>query len=269
MDTAVLTQWMLSAVLGAVAAALAVRSIYMRRSALTNAQHSAELAQLRSQHEQASATLKDALSAEHERARQELQERQATALQTERTTCQREVQAAAHAAEASIASLTERHAQQIADMQARTDVQVTTALLGAEREHQSALAAERERLLILQQERLDAAERRFEERLQKVESPMTLEVHPFVNSTGKKLGPYDSTKVQVGYKYQLLVQGVPCFDAHEVVIEEQSKVEVDDKALAEWAEKAAALAQRVVSAKVGGVPGRLVSFASTVLRGHK
>ncbi len=149
------------------------------------------------------------------------------------------------------------------------EVQTTAALVAAEREHQNGLTAERDRLLIQQQERLDAAEKRFEVRLEKVESPLTLLVHPFVNSSGTKFGPYNSNTVQLGYKYQLLVQGMPCFDPHEVVIETQSKVEIDEKALAEWAGKAAALAQEAVNAKVGGIPGRLVSFASTVVRGRK
>ena len=269
MDAAVLTQWVLSAALGGAAGALAVRSIFVRRLALTNAQHAEELAEQRSQHEQASVELKDTLVAEHERALRQLQDQQAAALQTEHATCQREIQSAAQAAEANVASLTEHHSRQLEDMRARMEVQAGAALVAAERQHQTTLAAERERLLMQQQKRLAAAEQRFEERLQKIESPLTLEVHPFVNSTGKKIGPFDSTKVQVGYKYQLLVQGIPCFDPHEVLIEEQSKVELDEKALAEWADKAAALAQAAVAAKVGVVPSRIVSFASTVLQGRK
>lgn len=270
MDSSVVTQWILSAVLGGAAGAWAVRSIFMRRLALTKAQHAEELAEQRSQHEQSSVELKDALVVEHERALRQLHDQHAAAMQTERATCQREVQSAALAAEASIASLTDRHEQQFADMQARMEVQTTAALVAAEREHQKAISAERDRLLMQQQERLDAAEKRFEERLEKVESPLTLLVHPFVNSSGTKIGPiYNSNTVQLGYKYQLLVQGMPCFDPHEVVIETQSKVEIDEKALAEWAGKAAALAQEAVNAKVGGIPGRLVSFASTVLQGRK
>jgi hypothetical protein len=269
MDAAVMTQWALSAALGVAAGALVVRSIFMRRLALTSAQHAHELAELRSQHAQASAQLRDTLVAECELAMRELQDQQATALQNECARCQREVQSAAQVVEATIARLTERHSQQLADMRARMEVQTTAALVAAEREHQTALTAERERLLIQQQEKIDAAEQRFEERLQKVESPLTLSVHPFVNSTGTKFGPYNSSTVQLGYKYQLLVQGMPCFDPHEVVIQTQSKVEIDEKALAEWAGKAAALAQEAVNAKVGGIPGRLVSFASTVLQARK
>jgi hypothetical protein len=270
MDAAVLTQWVLSASLGGAAGAWAVRSIFLRRLALSKAQHAEELEEQRSQQEQASVELKNTLVAEHERALRHLQDQQAAAIQTERVTCQREAQSAAEAAEARIASLIERHAQQLADMQARMEVQTTAALVAAEREHQKALTAERDRLLIQQEERLDAAEKRFEERLEKVESPLTLLVHPFVNSSGTKIGPiYNSNTVQLGYKYQLLVQGMPCFDPHEVVIETQSKVEIDEKALAEWAGKAAALAQEAVNAKVGGIPGRIVSFASTVLQGRK
>jgi hypothetical protein len=269
MDAVVMTQWVLAAVLGAVAGAVAARSIFIRRLAAENAQHTDELEALRSQNAQASAALKQSLDAERERALRELKDQHAGVLQIERARFQREAEAAAQTAEASLASVAEHHAQQLADLQARLEVQASATLVAAEREHQTALAVERERLLMQQQEKIDAAEKRFEERLQKVESPLTLLVHPFVNSSGTKFGPYNSNTVQLGYKYQLLVQGMPCFDPHEVVIETQSKVEIDEKALAEWAGKAAALAQEAVNAKVGGIPGHIVSFASTVLQGRK
>lgn len=55
-------------------------------------------------------------------------------------------------------------------------------------------------------------QQRFDKQLKKIESPLTVLVHPFVNTSVDKGLIRNSSVIEVGYKYQLLVQGIPGFD---------------------------------------------------------
>ena len=140
------------------------------------------------------------------------------------------------------------------------------ALLDAERRHELSLLGERERLGEQLQASLQDAKERYEEQVKKIESPLTVLVHPFVNTSIEKGLIRNSSVVEVGYKYQLMVQGIPCFPPHDVVVERQSKVEVDEKALAAWSAKALELAEGVSRIGGGGAASALISVAKTVVR---
>lgn len=146
-------------------------------------------------------------------------------------------------------------------------------------DHQAALDAERERLNQILADQLRALELRHsnqlrtlelrhDDQIKKVESPLTVTVHPFVDAAEDKGMFKKSTTLEVGYKYQLMVQGIPCMEPHRVVVETQTKVELDDQAIKAFSEKALALAEAAANIKGGGA-GALISVAKTVVLGRK
>ena len=117
--------------------------------------------------------------------------------------------------------------------------------------------------------KLQAVELRHAEQLQKVESPLTVVVHPFVNTEVDEGFIKSTTSVEVGYKYQLMIQGIPCMEPHDVVVERQTKVKVDEQAIKAWGEKALALAEAAIQIKGGAAASSLISVAKTVIQGRK
>jgi hypothetical protein len=134
--------------------------------------------------------------------------------------------------------------------------------------HLAALDAEREKLNLRHADQLRALELRHDDQIKKVESPLTVTVHPFVDAAEDKGMFKKSTTLEVGYKYQLMVQGIPCMEPHRVVVETQTKVELDDQAIRAFSEKALALAEAAANIKGGGA-GALISVAKTVVLGRK
>lgn len=132
----------------------------------------------------------------------------------------------------------------------------------------AALDAEREKLNQRHGNQLAALELRHADQLKKVESPLTVTVHPFVDAAEDKGMFKKSTTLEVGYKYQLMVQGIPCMEPHRVVVETQTKVELDDQAIKAFSEKALALAEAAANIKGGGA-GALISVVKTVVLGRK
>lgn len=114
---------------------------------------------------------------------------------------------------------------------------------------------------------LRKAEENFAERLrEQSQSGLSVTVHPFVN-TSKQKGLFTSeTLVEVGYKYQLLIQGLPCFEPHTVVVETTREKEVNDETIELLKSKAVELAQLAASAKSGGLSAAFTIARAAVQR---
>lgn len=167
---------------------------------------------------------------------------------------------------ASLQALQTQHEQQRTHAHDSYVNDKAAALLDADRRHELNLMGERERLGEQLQASLQDAEKRHEEQVKKIQSPLTVLVHPFVNTSVEKGLIRNSSVVEVGYKYQLMVQGIPCFPPHDVVVERQSKVEIDEKAIAAFSAKALELAEGVTRVGGGGAASALISVAKTVVR---
>jgi len=165
--------------------------------------------------------------------------------------------------------LRKQHAHETAAIRAESQTALSTALNDAARRHEASLEVDRQKIAQLHENQIKALETRHAEQIQKVESPLTVVVHPFVDTTEDKGMFKKSTTVEVGYKYQLMVQGIPCMEPHRMVVETQTKSEVDADAFKAFSEKALALAEAAVQVKGGPAAGRLFSVARTVLMGHK
>lgn len=169
----------------------------------------------------------------------------------------------------SIALLQAQYDKRLAEAQAGVEGRVASALRESEHRHEVAMLAERERISLLHQDNLKATEDRLQAQLAKVESPLTVVVHPFVNTTIDKGLIRNSSVVEVGYKYQLLMQGIPCFPPHDVVVETQSKVEVDESKIKAWGARALEFAEGAAQIQGGGIASTLISVAKTVVQSRK
>jgi hypothetical protein len=125
---------------------------------------------------------------------------------------------------------------------------------------QSAIAEERK----ANQIRIRDLERHWQDRLES-QSKLSLSVvlYPFVNTVAERGMFTRESKVEVGYKYQLLVQGLPCFEPHVVVVETTQHKEINEEMIDLLKSKAAEFAQAAVEAK-GGFPGAIFSVAKAV-----
>ncbi|MBK6006344.1 hypothetical protein JJB11_09600 [Ramlibacter ginsenosidimutans] len=122
-----------------------------------------------------------------------------------------------------------------------------------------------------ERERAEAAVREAEERFaqqlrRRKEASLAVTVHPFVN-TARERGLFSSENViEIGYKYQLLIQGLPCFEPHTVVVETTRQKQVNDEMIELFKTKAVELAQLAANVKTGGATGALVSIAKAVVQ---
>lgn len=125
----------------------------------------------------------------------------------------------------------------------------------------------------LQQQRTEAkqalvdAQSQYERRLaEQSESALSVSVHPFVNTEAEKSLFSKQVKVEVGYKYQLFVQGLPCFEPHSVVVESTTHKEVNEQTIELLKGKAVEAAEAAVQIKGGGVAARVISIAKAAVR---
>lgn len=108
---------------------------------------------------------------------------------------------------------------------------------------------------------------RHEEKLkEQTESELSVTIHPFVNTQSKGTLFTKETEVEIGYKYQLFVRGLPCFEPHSVVIETSVEKEVDARRLEMFKDKALELAEALANLKSGGLAGKVITIAKTAVK---
>jgi hypothetical protein len=106
-----------------------------------------------------------------------------------------------------------------------------------------------------------------EQRVEEVKANgLSVVVHPFVNTEADKGIFIRSTKVEVGYKYQLFIQGFPCFEPHTVVLESTVHKEVDQQMLDLLKQKAEGAAEAAVQIPSGGAAKTAITIAKTLLK---
>lgn len=132
-----------------------------------------------------------------------------------------------------------------------------------ERAVQLAIDDERNRA----REALQQAEQRFSQTLEdQKNSALSVVVHPFVNTDAQKGMFTKETKIEIGYKYQLFVQGLPCFEPHTMVLESTVQKEVDQQTLDFLKSKAEQAAEAAVLVKGGGAAKTAITIAKTVFK---
>ena len=55
---------------------------------------------------------------------------------------------------------------------------------------------------------------------------MTVVTYPYIEECGEGGWVFDSRTAEVGYKYQLFIKGVPCFEPHKIILQKLTKKEV-------------------------------------------
>jgi hypothetical protein len=106
---------------------------------------------------------------------------------------------------------------------------------------------------------LAAAHQRHEVALQESkEHELSVMVYPFVNTEKDDGWINKNTLVEVGYKYQLLVKGLPCFPPHVEVSESFTQKEINQQTVELLKEKAEQLAQAAANVASAGKLGGIV-----------
>lgn len=118
--------------------------------------------------------------------------------------------------------------------------------------HHQALLESQNEARATQAKMLAEAEERFQKELVEVKkNDITVTVHPFVNTAKDEGLIFKDTRVEIGYKYQLFVKGLPCFAPHVEVTESSIQKEVNQESLKHLLERAEQLASAAVIAKTG------------------
>jgi hypothetical protein len=58
------------------------------------------------------------------------------------------------------------------------------------------------------------------------DNELTVLTYPFTEENGEDGLLTDSREVEIGYKYQLFIKGVPCLEAHKVVLNKLTKKQI-------------------------------------------
>jgi hypothetical protein len=151
-----------------------------------------------------------------------------------------------------VVSLTTRLEEQLREGHQTLDAEVRRA---AEEERERA----KQQLADTEQRHLQALE-------DQKKSALTVVVHPFVNTEGQKGIFTRETKVEIGYKYQLFVQGLPCFEPHTMVLESTTHKEVDERMIELLKQKAEQAAESAVLVSSGGAAKTAITIAKTALK---
>lgn len=91
----------------------------------------------------------------------------------------------------------------------------------------------KERLRVADEKAFNDGFRQAELRFEKNEAAFSVQVRPFISTIKDEGIIWDSTKSQVGFQYQLYVNGIPCFQPHVVVENEYHEDKVNDARL-QW-----------------------------------
>jgi hypothetical protein len=71
--------------------------------------------------------------------------------------------------------------------------------------------------------------------VQAARNELSVVAYPYQEERGDDGYVIDDREAEVGYKFQLFIRGIPCFDAHRVVVSKFSKSEVSTKKIKEAA----------------------------------
>lgn len=148
-----------------------------------------------------------------------------------------------------LSTATERFHQELA-----TRLQAHSGELQQLREqHRNALnemdSSHRTALRKLEDESFQAGARQKELHYETLGAALKVSVRPYVRTTKKSSFISDSYTCDVGYQYQLMVQGIPCFAPHIQITDSQSYSELNDERIAMLSNLAMQAAQAAISIK--------------------
>lgn len=94
----------------------------------------------------------------------------------------------------------------------------------------------------------------------------TVQISPFVRISDNK-GLFSSESVvETGYQYQLLVNGIPAFQPHEIIERSEAKKEVNDEKIKEYAHLAGDFASSAIEMYLGAGGGQFAKLAPAIIK---
>lgn len=115
--------------------------------------------------------------------------------------------------------------------------------------------------------RMSDLERHWSDRLD-AQNKLGLSVvlYPFVGTTSESSLFSKQSKVEIGYKYQLLVQGLPCFEPHVVVVETEQHKVINEEMVDLLKSKALQFTEAAIAAKGSGGISTVFSIAKAAIQ---
>ncbi len=95
-------------------------------------------------------------------------------------------------------------------------------------------------------------------------SELSVSVYPFVNTQKEDSLLSKQTRVELGYKYQLFVKGLPCFVPHVEIVETFTQKEVNQETITVLREKAEKLAEAALLVNSGSNSGLVQVARATI-----
>lgn len=92
----------------------------------------------------------------------------------------------------------------------------------------------------------------------------SVQISPFVCRTRDKKFFSSATHVEIGYQYQLLVNGIPAFDPHSVVMQSETIKEVDKETLNRLLDKATELGKTAIESCLGTGGGKFAILTKAI-----
>lgn len=147
-------------------------------------------------------------------------------------------------------------ARELIEMHSEMSHQHAAELTKHRDEHRSILEIQendaREKLRAAEEKAFNDGQRQAELRYSKNNSAFSVQIRPYVVKIKDEGIIFDNHFSAIGFQYQLLVNGIPCFQPHVVIEQEYRETEVNDerlKWLTEQAFKAAQLALQSTNAQ--------------------
>lgn len=144
------------------------------------------------------------------------------------------------------------HSSELRELRSQQDLSLLRAQRDLQEQHAAALRKAEEQFSVRSKEQSQSA--------------LSVTIHPFVNVSRQRGLITSETVIELGYKYQLLIQGLPCFEPHTVVVETTKEKEVNDETIELLRSKVVEIAEIAAHAK-GGSLGTVVSITKATVSG--
>jgi hypothetical protein len=102
---------------------------------------------------------------------------------------------------------------------------------------------------------IDVLNTKFQQQiLDAKQQTLSADIYPFSDTVRESGVLTKTTDIEVGFQYQLMINGIPCLNPHRIVIETLKEKKLDAERIEQIKNQALKLAETYASAKFGGIP---------------
>lgn len=113
---------------------------------------------------------------------------------------------------------------------------------------------------------IEAAEEKGFQKAMQIENEklkaFSVDIRPYIKQTDKKYSVWKNFDLEIGFQYQLLVNGIPCFEPHKVIEQRRTEKQVDPDAITDLAVQVAKAAIQLYA----GPAASMIPFNANPIR---